>query len=231
MPITTLPPAPSRATDTPQGFSDKMDALLGALAGFVSETNSTAATVSSQASAVATNTALAEGYKLAAAASAAAAAQSVEAAAAAANVTKWISGTTYAQGDVVWSPTSFFNYRRRTASGVSTVDPATDDTNWKLLGAPNSAPQQRINSNTSAVSGVHYLMENPAAGLLNPYTLSLGATPVDGETRQVTCLASIRTLKIDPQGKKIRNLPGLFTVDDLTFTRLWVFNAGLDSWI
>lgn len=230
MAITTLPPAPSRASDTPQSFSDKMDALLGALAGFVSDTNTTAATINSQAAAVATNTALTEGYKLSAAASAAAAAQSVDAAAAAANATKWISGTTYAMGDVVWSPISFFNYRRKIA-GAGTTDPSIDDTNWKLLGAPNSAPQQRISANTNAVSGVHYLMENPAAGLNSPYTLFFGASPVDGETRQVTILASIRTLNIDPAGKKIRNLPGIMTMDDLTLSRLWVFNAALDSWI
>lgn len=37
--ITPLPPAPSRGTDSPQQFSDKGDALLGALPGMVTQTN------------------------------------------------------------------------------------------------------------------------------------------------------------------------------------------------
>ena len=44
MTISNLPPSPSRADD-PSGFSSKMDALLGALPQFVSETNATAADV------------------------------------------------------------------------------------------------------------------------------------------------------------------------------------------
>lgn len=44
MTISNLPPSPSRADD-PAGFSSKMDALLGALPQFVSETNATAAAV------------------------------------------------------------------------------------------------------------------------------------------------------------------------------------------
>lgn len=44
MTISNLPPSPSRADD-PVGFSSKMDALLGALPQFVSETNATAAAV------------------------------------------------------------------------------------------------------------------------------------------------------------------------------------------
>lgn len=44
MTISNLPPSPSRADD-PAGFSSKMDALLGALPQFVTETNATAAAV------------------------------------------------------------------------------------------------------------------------------------------------------------------------------------------
>lgn len=43
MPITILPPAPSRKE--PSTFSDKGDALLGALAGFVTEANALEVTV------------------------------------------------------------------------------------------------------------------------------------------------------------------------------------------
>lgn len=40
--IPTLPPAPSRANDTPEQFSNKADALLGALSGFVTNANAQA---------------------------------------------------------------------------------------------------------------------------------------------------------------------------------------------
>lgn len=55
--ITPLPPAPSR-TD-PATFSDKSDALLGALATFVSETNTVAGEVNANAAAAATQAGLA----------------------------------------------------------------------------------------------------------------------------------------------------------------------------
>lgn len=45
---------------------------------------------------------------------------------------KWISGTTYADGFVVWSPSNFMTYRRKGAGG-GTTDPASDSTNWQEL--------------------------------------------------------------------------------------------------
>jgi microcystin-dependent protein len=47
------------------------------------------------------------------------------------NVTKWISGTTYALGDPVWSPANGQTYRRLIA-GAGTTDPSADATNWVL---------------------------------------------------------------------------------------------------
>ena len=55
----------------------------------------------------------------------------VNAAAAAFGVTKWVSGTTYAAGDLVWSPTDYLTYRRKSAGG-GTTDPTSDGTNWAL---------------------------------------------------------------------------------------------------
>lgn len=52
----------------------------------------------------------------------------------AAGATKWISGTTYAQGDVTWSPIDYQSYRRKTA-GAGTTDPSADSTNWERLRA------------------------------------------------------------------------------------------------
>ena len=48
------------------------------------------------------------------------------------NASKWVSGTSYAIGDVRWSPTNYQSYRRKTA-GSGTTDPASDTTNWALL--------------------------------------------------------------------------------------------------
>lgn len=44
-------------------------------------------------------------------------------------VIAWVSGTTYAIGDVRYSPSDAQTYRRKTA-GAGTTDPTTDTTNW-----------------------------------------------------------------------------------------------------
>ena len=120
MPMTPLPTPPSR--NDPTNFATRADAFLGALPTFQTEANALEVAVDADA--------------VAAAASAASAASSVTAAqaaaagaAAAANVTKWVSGTTYTEGAVVWSPINFLSYRRRTTGG-GTTDPSADSTNW-----------------------------------------------------------------------------------------------------
>ena len=49
-----------------------------------------------------------------------------------ANITLWVSGTTYAVGDVVWSPTNNKSYRRIIA-GAGTTDPVSDAVNWSVI--------------------------------------------------------------------------------------------------
>lgn len=44
----------------------------------------------------------------------------------------WVSGTTYALGNLAWSPTNYQTYRRIIA-GAGTTDPASDATNWVLV--------------------------------------------------------------------------------------------------
>lgn len=66
---------------------------------------------------------------------AAAASRAVPAAAAAeaaSNATLWVSGTTYAAGNVVWSPINALSYRRKSA-GAGTTDPSADSANWAAL--------------------------------------------------------------------------------------------------
>lgn len=102
MAITPLPTPPSR--DDPTNFSTRADAFLGALPDFATEANALAVQVNDDA------------------ATAAAAAAMVDA-------PKWVSGTTYAEGFIVWSPITYLAYRRKTA-GAGTTDPSSDTTNW-----------------------------------------------------------------------------------------------------
>lgn len=89
-----------------------------------------------------------------------------------ANVTKWISGTTYTEGAVVWSPANLQTYRRKTTGG-GTTDPASDSTNWVVISAFMFKPQL-INTNTSAVPFVDYVMTSAC-------TLTLPAAPQPGD--------------------------------------------------
>lgn len=118
--ITALPTPPSRTS--PGTFSDRTDAFLGALPGFVSQANALATEAETNAStaSAAASTAISKAADAVAAA---------DAAAASSNATKWISGTTYAEGDVVWSPVDYQTYRRIVA-GAGTTDPSADPTNW-----------------------------------------------------------------------------------------------------
>ena len=45
----------------------------------------------------------------------------------------WVSGATYAAGKVVWSPTDYQYFMRKSAGG-GTTDPASDTTNWQPTG-------------------------------------------------------------------------------------------------
>jgi len=46
----------------------------------------------------------------------------------------WVTGTTYAAGKVVWSPTDYQYYMRKSA-GAGSTDPSSDTTNWQPTGA------------------------------------------------------------------------------------------------
>jgi hypothetical protein len=120
MAITPLPTPPSR--DDPANFATRADAFLGALPDFATEANALAVDVNANAVSADADAATATTKALEAAASA-------NAAAAASGAVKWVSGTTYAEGAVVWSPINYLSYRRKTAGG-GTTDPSLDETNW-----------------------------------------------------------------------------------------------------
>lgn len=64
--------------------------------------------------------------------------------AATANVTKWLAATAYTQSNVVWSPITYYTYRRKIA-GTTATDPSSDTTNWALISTP--LPSQVGNNN------------------------------------------------------------------------------------
>ena len=116
MPITALSTPPSR--NDPANFASRADMFLAELPTFAAEANILQADVNAKQTAAAANQV---------------AAQAAQAAAeAASSATVWVSGTTYAAGDVRYSPSNFKSYRRKTA-GAGTTDPSADSTNWQLL--------------------------------------------------------------------------------------------------
>jgi hypothetical protein len=139
--IAALPTPPSRSDSA--NFAARGDAFMAALPTFRSETNSVASNVyanaveadadasaaASSAAAAAAQVALAAAQVALAAAQASAAANSAAAAAASIGAPQWVSGTTYTAGQVVWSPSTYLTYRRKT-TGAGTTDPALDPTNW-----------------------------------------------------------------------------------------------------
>lgn len=128
MPV-TIPPVPTpvpQASD-PTNFDARADAMLGWFPGGVAAMNSQNAennALNADTTAKASE----------AAAAAAAAAASAAAAATSANAPAWVSGTTYAVGDVVYSTAAKTTYRRLVA-GAGSTDPSLDAVNWEPFGA------------------------------------------------------------------------------------------------
>jgi len=129
--ISTLPTPPSR--QDPANFNDRADAFLGALPAFQSQANALSTEVNTRADNVqASHTAVL----------------------AATNITKWVSGTTYAEGAVVWSPINGLGYRRMIA-GAGTTDPSLDTTNYKQVngtGDVSTSGNQSIAGNKTFTS-------------------------------------------------------------------------------
>jgi hypothetical protein len=161
MTISTLPPAPL-PTDVPADFNSKAFALLGSLATFVTEANATAAD--------------ADQAKVDA--------QTAASTATAAGAPKWVSGTTYAQGNLVWSPTNYYTYRRKVA-GAGTTDPSSDATNWALISAFGDVTL------TTAQTLTNKTLTAPA---ISAPTIS-GATDFSGSQR--AAIVAVAALSID----------------------------------
>lgn len=101
--ITPLPTPPTRQDSA--NFNDRADEFLGALPLFQQEANQLAVEANANS----------------------------QAAASVSNVTKWVSGITYQEGDAVWSPITGGAYRRITPAGFGNTDPSLDITNYKAI--------------------------------------------------------------------------------------------------
>lgn len=158
--ITALPTPPSR--QDPINFNDRADAFLGALPTFATQTNAVASeTNTASANAVAAN----------------------QAVIAATNITKWVSGTTYANGAVVWSPINGLAYRRITASGSGTTDPSADTANYKQVNGTGDVST----SGDQSIAGVKTF----SSGI----SLGVDLAIADGGTGASTAAAAFDNLK------------------------------------
>jgi len=94
---------------------------------------------------------------------------------------KWVSGS-YTEGDVVWSPTDYLDYRCRN-TGSRTIDPALDPTNWALrtstsLGGSDtqtSAVDITLDLNSSRLQVISMTAPGKKVNNPNATTLTKGA--------------------------------------------------------
>ena len=218
--ITALPAAPA-PTDDRASFSAKSFAFFAALATFITEVNAIVAWIAVQVASTAASAAAALSARTDALAAAAAAA-------AYASATKWVSGTAYADGAVVWSPITNLSYRRNGA-GAGATDPSADTVNWVLQDKGPVGAFFSINAATTAVRFATYELGGAAFALTLPLNPSVGdwvgivppSTTVSGQS-------------IGRNGKNIMGLAEDMSVDTdgvpfrLTYvgvTRGWVMTA------
>jgi hypothetical protein len=122
MSITPLPSAPA-ITDTTSEFNTKAFNWVAALDPFTTEANALLATCED-------------------------AAVTAGAAIAVVGAEAWVSGTTYAIGDAVYSPIDLQTYRRKTV-GAGTTDPSLDLINWAKVAIDPPPPEIKTPTNVS----------------------------------------------------------------------------------
>jgi len=156
MPVDPAPRYPSRSR--PSIFADEGDAYIS----FFEETRVP------QLNALEANVNTKEASTISAAAIASGAANT---ALAAVNATAWVSGTTYAIGQPVWSPVNLLTYRRKT-NGAGTTDPSSDPTNWQLVGSGLTGDgTSSIGSRNRVINGDFSINQRSVSGTV---TLSAG---------------------------------------------------------
>lgn len=210
MSITALPTPPSR--DDPTNFATRADAFLGALPTFATEANALAVDVNADA--------------VAAAAAEVAATAAAAGAQAAANVTKWVSGTTYAEGVVVWSPITYLSYRRKTA-GAGTTDPSADSTNWAQAAGDVTLTGTQTLTNKTIVDPILTLGAGQGTAGQVPVSQGAGLPPVWGTVGAEI----IRVSRASNTALSAANIGNLIDITSGTFTQTFDAAASLgDGW-
>ena len=206
MPITALPPAPQPTDDTAT-FNAKAFALLAALQTFVTEANAVETAVDADAAATSTDRGLAQTARTGSEAARDASQASAQAAAASAGASIWVTGTTYALGDVRWSPVTRLTYRR-TVAGAGSTDPSADPTNWAL--AAVGQPQLIVSTSTANALSVnsHTVLANAALS-----TATLPASPAAGDTVWIAAGNGRTDNVIARNGQNIMSLAEDMTLD------------------
>jgi hypothetical protein len=206
--ITALPTPPSRSD--PTNFRSRGDAFMAALPTFATETNTVAGEVNANAAIAIARADTATLMAAEAAASAVEAQAALSAASVASNASAWVSGTTYTEGAVVWSPSTHTSYRRKSTGG-GTTDPAADPTNWVSLSSAMPTVVEVSGTTQTALAGMHYVLINASAT-----TVTLPASPSDGDTIIVT-VANARADNVIARGGKEINGIG----EDMTITSIY----------
>jgi hypothetical protein len=192
MAITPLPDAPL-TTDNPVVFNTKAFAWVASLGTFTTQANALAIDVSTDALA-------ADASKIDAQAAAASAV-------AAANATKWASGTSYAEGAVVWSPITFLSYRRKTA-GSGTTDPSLDSTNWAQVAGTGDVTTDGVQTltNKTIAFGSNTLTDVASTNTTQTLTNKTVEKIIlnDGYTEEVFAITDGSTVDLDPNNGSVQ---------------------------
>lgn len=147
-----------------------------------------------------------------------------QAAAAGVSAALWVSGTTYAIGDVRRSPANGYPYRRLT-NGAGTTDPSADPTNWVIAAVFYPAFSVVAASGVSANAWWHYQLENASAT-----TVTLPASPSVGDCIWITVANGRVDNVIARNGLAIMGLAQNMTLNDPNATVQLRYSGATKGW-
>jgi hypothetical protein len=232
MAITALPTPPSRSD--PANFADRGDAFLGALPTFTTEANALATDVNTKQGIATTQAGIATTQAGIATAQAVLAQAAADTASITVGAEQWVSGTTYAIGDVVWSPITYSSFRRITAGG-GTTDPSLDNANWAELGVSLTAAQELTNKTIRRMITIVSANTNALKSNLHVFTasatLTLPAAPNVGDSIEFRNESATTTPVIARNGKNIMGLAEDLTLNHVNASGVLAYSDATRGWI
>ena len=225
-PLITAAPTPAPQRNNRTTFSGLVDAFVTWLITAVTQFGAVATNVYNNAVDAYNNSVATAANAAAAATSATNAANSVTAAAAAAGAVVWVSGTTYALGNNVYSPVNFLTYRRKVA-GAGTTDPSLDTTNWLLVGG--ATPWVTKTAAYTALSGDRIKADTLTTGA---FTITLPAAPNEGdqiEVQDVKANFDVANLSLSGNTKTIMGF-NTFVLNRKYLHASFVYDALSNDW-